>query len=383
MRVLVAGGAGEMGQVAAATIAADPAIDSVVVADLRLDEAVRIAGVLGGHVEARRLDVTDPENLRSALSDCDLLLNTVGPFFRFGVPVLSAAIEAGIGYTDINDDWEPTVEMFELHDAARAAGVTAVIGIGASPGISNMLAAAAARELDVIDALYTGWPAGVGIPKPTADDPHPRASAALEHWMHNLAHPIRVWRDGTFRDVLALEERTVVYPGIGSGTVWTCGHPEPLTLPRTYPGVRESLNLMTSRPGLMSVARDLAERVRAGELTVSEASDGLLIAPARRGPAAGERAMFPDVWALAEGTRDGRRVRVGASTDVLPEGRMGESTSIPLAICAGMLARGEIDRPGVWAPEAVMDPDIFFERLAPYAGDRRDDLRIRIAVEEF
>ena len=92
--------------------------------------------------------------------------------------------------------------------------------------------------------------------------------------------------------------------------------------------------------------------------------------------------MVPDVWALAEGVANGRRVRIGVSTDVLPDGEMGESTSIPLAICAGMLARGEVSTPGVHAPEAVMDPDLFFERLAPFAGARANERRLVIASEE-
>ena len=45
----------------------------------------------------------------------------------------------------------------------------------------------------------------------------------------------RVWRDGEFQTADALEELVIDYPGIGPGTVWTCGHPEPITLPATSP----------------------------------------------------------------------------------------------------------------------------------------------------
>jgi hypothetical protein len=123
-----------------------------------LDEAQRVAAEIGPSALARRIDVTDTASLRKALADCDLLVSTVGPFFRFGVPVLQAAIDMGVSYADINDDWEPTCQMLELDEAASAAGITAVIGIGASPGISNMLAAVAARSLDEVFELHTGWP---------------------------------------------------------------------------------------------------------------------------------------------------------------------------------------------------------------------------------
>ncbi len=379
MRVLIVGGAGEMGQVACATIAADDNVTELVVADRDGDRAAEVAGQLGAKATHVTLDITEPGSLKAALGNADIVLNTVGPFYRFGRPVLEAAIEAGVHYVDINDDWEPTVDMLTLHDAAVAAGVIAVVGMGASPGVSNLLAAAAAANLDEVETLYTGWPAGVGMPSSPEGIAAARGSAALEHWIHNLSMPIRVWRDGDYREVDALEELTVTYPGIGAGTVWTCGHPEPITLPRTFPGIRESLNLMTGRPGLINVAKALGAEVRSGSMTVAEAGDALLDAPGRRGPEAGSRAPFPDVWALAQGTKDGQRVTVGVTTDVLPDGRMGEMTSIPLAVCASMIAGGEVTTPGVHAPEAVIDPEAFFDRLSAYAGDRAGGQRLRVS----
>lgn len=378
MRVLIVGGAGDMGQVACATVAADPNVSGVVVADRDGGRAAEVASAIGGKATSLELDITDAAALAAALGGADVVLNTVGPFYRFGRPVLEAAIAARVHYVDINDDWEPTVDMLTLHDDAVEAGVVAIIGMGASPGVSNLLAAAAAAALDDVETLHTGWPAGTGMPKVDPDGPPPRASAALVHWIHNLSAPIRVWRDGGYQEVEALEERTVTYPGIGEGTVWTCGHPEPITLPRTYPGIRESLNLMTSRPGLIAAARAVCDDVRSGSASVEEAGVALLLDPNRRGPAAGDRAPFPDVWALAEGTKDGRRTVVGVTTDVLPDGQMGEMTSIPLSIAASMIASGEITHPGVHAPEAVIDPYAFFDRLSAYAGDRADGERLRV-----
>jgi saccharopine dehydrogenase-like NADP-dependent oxidoreductase len=359
-------------------MAADPAVTSVVVADRDLARADEVVRRIGPAASAAEVDITDTAGLSALLAQADLVLNTVGPFYRFGRPVLEAAISAGVHYVDINDDWEPTIDMLTLDEEARAAGVIAVIGMGASPGVSNLLASAAAASLDDTESLYTGWPAGVGIPKVNSDDPPPRSSAALEHWIHNLSMPIRIWRDGRYQEVDALEELTITYPGIGEGTVWTCGHPEPITLPRTFTGISECLNLMTSRPGLIDVARAVSADVRDGTMTVAEAGVALLVAPGRRGPEAGERAPFPDVWAVAEGRKDGRRTLVGVTTDVLPDGQMGEMTSIPLSICAAMIASGEVTQPGVHAPEAVIEPYAFFDRMAKYAGDRADGQRLRI-----
>jgi saccharopine dehydrogenase-like NADP-dependent oxidoreductase len=357
-----------MGRAAAAATADDDAIDHVVVADLDGDRAAKVAERIGAKASAIALDVTDGDALRVAAAETDFVLNTVGPFYVFGRQVLQAAIDAGVHYADINDDWEPTIEMLEMSDDAASAGITALIGMGASPGVTNVLAAVAARELDDVSRLLTGWRAGAGIPKPTAEDPAPEASAAADHWIHNCSEPIRLWRDGSAGEYDPLEELTISYPGRGSGMVWTCGHPEPITLPHTYPGLAESMNVMVSRPGLIDAVRRVVARVHSGEFTVHQASNQLILEPGRRGPEAGAAAPFPDMFALAEGTAGGKDTRVGAFTDAMPDGDMDVLTGVPLAIGAGMIARGEITTRGVVAPEAVVDPDLFFERIAAASG---------------
>jgi len=72
-----------------------------------------------------------------------------------------------------------------------------------------------------------------------------------------------------------------------------------------------------------------------------------------------------------KGTKDGEPAKVtyGAAD------RMNNLTSVPLAIGAVMLARGEITQRGVLAPEACIPPDAFIRQLAKpdikvYQGDR-------------
>ena len=73
----------------------------------------------------------------------DVVINTVGPFFKYGPPILEAALDTNCHYLDINDDWEPTLEMLKFHDKAESNAKTAILGMGASPGLTNMLGAAA------------------------------------------------------------------------------------------------------------------------------------------------------------------------------------------------------------------------------------------------
>src|SRR5436309_10998861 len=113
MRILVIGGAGDMGQHAVRTLAEDSVVDQVIVADRDASRAEGLARAVGARATSLALDVSDPKALRAAGS-ADIVLNTVGPFYRHGRPVLEAAIDAGVSYADINDDWEPTLAMLEL-----------------------------------------------------------------------------------------------------------------------------------------------------------------------------------------------------------------------------------------------------------------------------
>jgi saccharopine dehydrogenase-like NADP-dependent oxidoreductase len=270
--------------------------------------------------------------------------------------------------------------MLELDDAARAAGVTAVLGMGASPGTSNLLALLAMNQCDEVDRVYTVWRAGGAAPL-APEDPDPEPNAAMEHWIHNCTEAIKTWRGGEQVDAYALEEIALSYPGIGEDAAWVCGHPEPLTLPRTRPEVQDSLNLMVSRRGLMEGLQRIAQRVRSGELDVTAASIQLLREPDIAGASAGPSPRLPNLFAVAEGRKDGAGIRVGAQPLVLPSANMGEMTGYPLAIAALMMARGQVDIPGVHAPEGAIDPDVYFHELSLLVEDRPNGPVVEVVSE--
>jgi saccharopine dehydrogenase-like NADP-dependent oxidoreductase len=237
-------------------------------------------------------------------------------------------------------------------------------------------------ELDTVDRVYTAWRIG-GLAMPPAEGPDPEPNAAAVHWIHNCTEPIKTWRDGQLTDAYALEEFTLTYPGIGEGSVWVCGHPEPLTLPRVRPEIKDSFNVMTSRRGLMDALQRVAGRVRSGEFDVTAAAKQILHEPDIRGAAAGPSPIFPNLFAVAEGTKDGKPARAAAQPIVLPNENMGEMTGYPLAIAALMMARGEVDRPGVHGPEGAIDPKVYFDDLAQLVEDHPAGAQIVEVVSEL
>lgn len=377
MKILLLG-AGSMGAKAAQTLASFDEITRVTVADLKLEAAERVASACGDKAFALQLDVTDRTSLMSAMAEADCVANLTGPFFRFGELVLGASIDAGKHYVDICDDPEPTLAMLAYDKAAQEKGVTAIVGLGASPGLTNLLAVQAHGALDEVEALHTGWSLdNTGDKEDPLDNIQQDGSisAALVHWMEQCSGQVNVWQDGTLTSGKPVQPFEIAYPDIGRRVLYTVGHPEAVTLARTFPELTTSLNFMVlSELDAMAVT-EMGKLIDAGTLTVEEAAAIITDSiAASRAPGATdsppqERKLpsFPPLFALAQGCKDGKALQSFAHLTALPPGGMAGATGVPLAVGLKMLAQGLISRRGVFAPEAGINLTKFFDMLHPHA----------------
>ncbi|MCR4512641.1 saccharopine dehydrogenase family protein [Aeromicrobium sp. 50.2.37] len=363
LRVIVVGGAGSMGRWAVRTIAALGTAEILTVADIDAERAEKTAKAVGGPCQALALDATDEVAMTDAFARHDVVVNTMGPFATFMLPILEAAIDSDCHYLDINDDWQPTIAAFDLDQRARERGLHVVIGLGGSPGVTNLCAAIAAETLDEVHELYTGWKISAATIVDEPDFPAPKASAAMDHWIHQCSEPIRVWEGGEPADVAAVEPVTLDFPGVGPVTAYTMGHPEPITLPRTYPRLSRSLNLQSGPAWLLDGLRDVGRRVGAGSITLREgiAEMGDLPRPATKGP----RDALPIEWSLAIGTKDGAPHATAVYPTAFHPARMGGNTGVPVGIGVELLRRGALRDVGVHAPESAVPAREFFDLLAP------------------
>jgi saccharopine dehydrogenase-like NADP-dependent oxidoreductase len=379
MKVIVLGSGG-MGRYAAKTAVTFDFVDELTVADLNGEAAARLASTLGPRARAAAVDVTDAPALEQLLAGAGAVLNTVGPFFRFGPPVLAAAIRARCHYLDINDDWESTVAMLEMDGDARAAGVTAVIGMGASPGISNLLALTAMRELDEVDELYPGFDLDAAMPETRQAKP----CAATVHGVHQLTGTIRVFDGGRFVEEPPMRRVDIDYPGLGTSCGWTMGHPEAITFPRYYPALRRALVLMTMQRANLRAMRLLRFLVDAKLLSVERAAAWVEWLEGVGRPVktvgdyvaeiADERAVrLPPLFAVARGRKNDKPATAAASILSAPPVGMGGATGVPLALGLAVVRPHASERRGAFAAEAIVDPGTFFDRLAPLCSPAKKD----------
>ncbi len=348
------------------------------VADLSGGRAREVVAELGDHCVARAIDVTDHADLVAAIRDCDIVVNTVGPYFRFGPGVLRAAIEAERDYVDVCDDPVPTMAMLEMNADAESAGITAVLGVGASPGLANLLAARSIGELDRATSVVTGWNLAMAQPQTRSWRP----SAAITHGIEQISNTIPVIRAGRQVWEKPLRKTVIDYPGLGAAAGWSFGHPEPVTLARTYPDLIESVNVALAPQHVVAVLHLLGAGVIRGVLRRSHAASIAAVAenlmPSGSVGALADSAL-PPLFALARGDRDGEPATVACALGQVPGLTMAEVTGIPLAV--GALMRPH--RPGVHPPEAVFTPAEFFTRLAPHCVGRPNPESLTVTTASY
>lgn len=95
----------------------------------------------------RALALDDPDALRAALADVELVLNAAGPFLHTAAPLAEACIDAAVHYIDIGNELQVFRALYDLGERAERAGVAIVPGVGFGVVATNCLA------LSVSDAV--------------------------------------------------------------------------------------------------------------------------------------------------------------------------------------------------------------------------------------
>ena len=373
MKVLILGGAGGMAMGGATYLVRYDDVSSVVLSDINLEAADKMAARLDSpKVSTMKLDVLDKKVLIETARKFDVVLNCVGPFTKFGLPILETIIEAGVDYVDICDDHDAAADLLKLNDKAEEAGVTALICMGTTPGISNVQARYMYDKLDSCDSIKIAW----AITTPPADMAkgtrlegvinNPMAmmtEATWSHLLHVASGTIPVWKNGKMDEMEALEHGEWVdfATPLGRAESYYIGHAEPITLAH-FLDIKEFSGCLGSiMPEVMKKLR-LDARGHEKALYPPKPSDK----PVWQAP---ERWTKRGVWggqaAIVEGMEGDEKVRYTCRIMMgIADGNAFNNSG--QAIGTYMMGKGMFEKKGVLAPEAVIDPVTFFTELAEY-----------------
>jgi len=374
MRIFVLGGAGKMGCISVQGLANDERVDEVIIADLDMDQATIVADTIGSpKISIQEVDINDEEGLARSLDGADVCLNAT--VYYMNLQVMEVCLKAGVPYTDMGGLFFTTRKQLELHDRFKSAGISAVLCMGSAPGVPNIQARYAADRLDTIESIKIFD----GIKPPAPDDV--RFSYAVPTIVDELTVEPMVFEDGEFvakSPLSGFEDYWFTQP-LGLLPMHLSLHSEVATLPVSFKdkGVKDcffKINYWGMAKEMVEKVRVLAEfgfdgrepvdvdgtSVVPREFMVSMLSGYVhsvtdLLAPPKSQPPNWTKEIVTEV----HGTKDGKEIvyRMGTLTckGALP-------TGVAPAIAAIWLGEGRVD-PGVFPPEACLDPEAFFKEL--------------------
>jgi saccharopine dehydrogenase-like NADP-dependent oxidoreductase len=348
LEVAVLGAGGTIAPALVRDLAESEEVGSLLLLDLDRDRAESVAVRHGGGRAQARGVTGGAHELGCQLTGRDVLVNAAS--YRANLDAMRACLMAGCSYIDLGGLYWMTGRQLELDGMFRDAGVLGLLGMGASPGKTNVMAARAVRELGESPAALHVTAAGRDLGADAGGAL--RVPYALQTLVDELTMaPVEI-RDGAPAELAPLEPGGLVTlpPPVGAADTIHTIHSEMRTFGDSFACAEASFRLSLPAP-LLEQLRELATR------------------PNEVGAAA-RRTLPPSASTVsvhrveAVGAEHG--VTVTAITRPAEHWGLGGgivSTASPAAAAVRLLARGRIDAIGVMPPERCVEPDDLFPEL--------------------
>jgi saccharopine dehydrogenase-like NADP-dependent oxidoreductase len=351
MRATVFGATGSIGRRVASELARNDEVDGLTLVARDDEVLLRLGGMLGGSerisIEPFDLQTASPGELRHAIEESDVVVNAAGPGYLVETAIANASIDAGSNYVTLNDDVSPHEELRAQTADVAKRGVTMIGGAGLGPGLTDMLAARATRELDSIDAVDLAIASASGDPSGTA---------TTLHFLYMAGSPSRYVTEGDMVVARPLRAPKFVYfpEPVGWVETFLVDHPE-VGSAYTKWGPRS----VTFRFGLTETAAMDATRVaialglvrthtgRKAFLKVSEPTRPFLEQlPPRGAP-----------WSAVRVDVRGRKAGRTATITYGAVDHLANVASAVLAYAALELGSGRVAEPGFHSMDELFEPD--------------------------
>lgn len=334
---------------------------SVKVGDL---DQNRLKEVAKAHreVSASKLDAGKPEQLRRFLKGTDIVINASHP--RFNLPIMKQALSLGANYIDLAGNPTPAEQM-KLNSKWRRAGLTAVLGMGEDPGLSNILARRLVDSFDQVSEVR------VRDGETSTSETYPFVALfAPDVFLEEAASPAHYFEDGALKTNPPMSGRELYrFPDpIGEVPVYFMDHEEVHTLPQYLPKkpryVDFKLALTDATASAIKLFHGIGlldrKPIAVGDVKVSPLRVLLRLLPTPSeiaGKIQGSAGILVEVVGEIGGERYSQKLYVTMTHDEAYKKYHSNATSYltgtPTAVCARILAENEIGDKGVLVPEML------------------------------
>jgi saccharopine dehydrogenase-like NADP-dependent oxidoreductase len=376
MKTLVLGASGQIGACTVQDLVEFYKAD-VIASSRKLANVKKAMADLGlaKRVKVMELDAGNTENVAkiAQAERVDTVVNCA--WYQTNLSVMEACLRAGTHYTDLGGLFDFTLKQLQLHEKWKNAGIKATIGLGSTPGLTNIAAAAGAAKLDKVDTIniYCSW----GNTPPIKEAGWPGYS--IRTVMDEFTQEPIMWLNGRYakQPILSGETTVTMQDPIGKITAYYVKHSEPATIGK-YVG--KGCRNVTFRIGFPST--DFSTFKTLKNLGFADTAP-ITVGDARVSPLDYLTAMYQNAISKSRGERpprteyeyDAFRIDVFGLRKESPttvtyhiitwnDPKRGISsardTAVPPSVVSEWQATGKIKEAGVFPAEAVVDPIPFF-----------------------
>ena len=377
-------GAGAMGQIVVTDLV-ETAPDGTTVAVCDVDRARlrRLTRARPGRRPGVRVKtiVADAGDARASAK----LFASIGAFgvinaasHHRNLAVMDAALKARVHYCDLGGLFHVTRQQIVRDREWKKADRLALLGIGAAPGIVNVLARSAADTMDDVREIHVSV-ASRDRPASSSDAPL-AVSYSIQTVIEEATQDAALFTGGRMTFVPPLSDASPIDFPDPVGRKWPARtiHSEVATLPRSYKSKRlrecsfriafpstvvDRLTLLRSL-GLLS---DRPVRVNGTAVAPRDVVLAALRASAPSGSASFAQGEYEILRVVVRGSRNGEAIEetVDCHTPGKADWGIGSdiNTGSPPSIVMQMLAAGEITARGCLPPERAVPAASFFSHL--------------------
>ena len=379
-------GAGGVGNVVAHKCAQSPQIFSeIVLASRTLSKCETIAKTVlektGRTIKTYAIDADDVTSTSAFLKaeNPDLVINVALPYQD--LPLMDACLEAKVDYLDTANYEPPNEAKFEYkwqwayQDRFKEAGLTALLGSGFDPGVTNVFCAYAQKHL--FDSIET-----IDILDANAGDHgyHFATNFNPEINIREITQIGRYWKKGAWIEIEAMSvHQKYDFPVVGKQDAYLLYHEELESLSKNIPNLKQIRFWMTFSEKYLTHLKVLENvgmtsikpiEFKGKSIQPIEFLKAVLPDPSSLGPRTkGKTCIGCDIT----GIKDGEKKRIfiynvcdheASYKEVLSQA-ISYTTGVPARIGAEMILSQAWKKAGVWNMEQ-MNPDPFMEALNTY-----------------
>lgn len=381
-KVLIIGAGGVSGVVVHKCAQLAEVFSEITLASRTESKCKAIAAQLNRPIKTAQVDADNVPQLVALIKaeQPDLVVNVALPYQD--LHIMDACLEAGVDYLDTANYEPPETAKFEYswqwayQDKFKAAGLTALLGSGFDPGVTNVYTAYLKKHhfdeihyLDIIDCNAGDHG------KPFATNFNPEIN------IREVTAKGRYWENGDWVETDPLSVNQVFdFPAeIGPKKIYMMYHEELESITRHFPEIKRARFWMTFSDNYLKHLEVLGNVGMTGiepvmfegrEIIPLQFLKALLPDPASLGPLTKGKTC---IGCLVQGVKDGQPKTLFVYNVCDHEACYAEvksqaisyTTGVPAMIGAKMILEGKWKKPGVWNMEQF-DPDPFMEDLNKY-----------------